>query len=343
MASPELDGLWREVRAQPDDDAALAVLGDALQAAGDPRGELIALELAVARGTAGEGAEARIAELCVAHGRTWVGDLAGVVRCAQIVRGMVRAIDLAVESNQQTERERERLYNRALAAESLSGIEAIARGYASGVLYAKLMTCTAATALRAVEVFDDTTLRALETTPLSFKRIYVNTLHPSRQEFVEQLHRRILPACERHAPLAALGVPAWAVAPLAGTNALDRLRELVIGGTMREGIAHWSALPRALIVTIVQRAAVDDCGTNASDATITLATQAGHLVARLGGSWLLQSIDDAIAMLPTDVSRIELADAAPELVVRARGAVGARGVDLVTLPPTRGHVLQIRR
>src|SRR6185436_761449 len=45
-ATPEIAALWQAVDARPDDDAALAVLADALQGIGDPRGELIALQLA---------------------------------------------------------------------------------------------------------------------------------------------------------------------------------------------------------------------------------------------------------------------------------------------------------
>lgn len=43
-----IDDLFREVYARPEDDAVRAVLADALLAADDPRGELIALQLDLA-------------------------------------------------------------------------------------------------------------------------------------------------------------------------------------------------------------------------------------------------------------------------------------------------------
>ena len=46
-------------------------------------------------------------------------------------------------------------------------------------------------------------------------------------------------------------------------------------------------------------------------------------------------------MLPSDVSLIAVTDGNAELEARAREAARRRGADLITLAPTRGHVLQV--
>ena len=64
--------LLAEIADQPDDDHARLVYADQLQLAGDPRGELIALQLAARD-------PERQRELVAAHGRTWLGPLAPLV------------------------------------------------------------------------------------------------------------------------------------------------------------------------------------------------------------------------------------------------------------------------
>ncbi|MFO0550189.1 MAG: TIGR02996 domain-containing protein [Polyangiaceae bacterium] len=67
-----LDELFAEVYAHPDDDAPRAVLADFLQARGDPRGELIALQL---RPELDARARARLEELLAEPERSWLGPL----------------------------------------------------------------------------------------------------------------------------------------------------------------------------------------------------------------------------------------------------------------------------
>lgn len=71
--SADLDDLWAALVETPDDLALRSVIADRLQAIGEPRGELIALQLAGAPGTA-----RRIAKLLEAHADEWVGGLPGV-------------------------------------------------------------------------------------------------------------------------------------------------------------------------------------------------------------------------------------------------------------------------
>jgi uncharacterized protein (TIGR02996 family) len=91
-ASPtgSADALFEAVLAAPDDDQARAVWADALQEAGDPRGELIALQLA---GAANEKAAKSAQKLIAKHWRTWVGALAPaiVATSVEFERGLLDA------------------------------------------------------------------------------------------------------------------------------------------------------------------------------------------------------------------------------------------------------------
>ena len=91
-ASPtgSADALFEAVLAAPDDDQARAVWADALQEAGDPRGELIALQLAAATN---EKAAKSAQKLIAKHWRTWVGALAPaiVATSVEFERGLLDA------------------------------------------------------------------------------------------------------------------------------------------------------------------------------------------------------------------------------------------------------------
>ena len=73
-----IDALYAEIYANPEDDGPRLVLADALSAQGDPRGELIVLQLERAR-TGGAEPGARERELLGKHGKAWLGDLAPVL------------------------------------------------------------------------------------------------------------------------------------------------------------------------------------------------------------------------------------------------------------------------
>jgi hypothetical protein len=75
--SPELAALWQQVYADPASDAARHALATALSAAGDPRGEYVALQLLPKTGRADR---QRIKELEAQHAEAWLGPLARVVK-----------------------------------------------------------------------------------------------------------------------------------------------------------------------------------------------------------------------------------------------------------------------
>jgi uncharacterized protein (TIGR02996 family) len=81
------DDLVAAIYQRPDDDQPRMVYADWLSERGDPRGELIVLQMAEARGEAGEAHQRRQAELLAAHAETWAGPLADVASQLDYRRG----------------------------------------------------------------------------------------------------------------------------------------------------------------------------------------------------------------------------------------------------------------
>ncbi len=80
----------------PDDDAPRMVYADWLQERGDPRGEFITLQLAVARGDATRASRTRQAALLAEHMKAWLGPLASMVKSTTVkfARGFLDACEL---------------------------------------------------------------------------------------------------------------------------------------------------------------------------------------------------------------------------------------------------------
>jgi len=77
-----LEALLQAIHENPDDDAPRLVYADALLERGDPRGELINLQLTT--GDEDREARRRASELLQAHGKHWLGSLAPVVRAGYV-------------------------------------------------------------------------------------------------------------------------------------------------------------------------------------------------------------------------------------------------------------------
>ena len=67
-----------------DDDAPRHVLADALQAEGDPRGELMMLQLMPADPESAPARRVRIRELLAQHYRSWLGWICDIARAGNI-------------------------------------------------------------------------------------------------------------------------------------------------------------------------------------------------------------------------------------------------------------------
>ena len=96
--------LLAAVLRDPADDQARAIYADALEQRGDPRGELISLQLEAARtGKLSSAAEARVRALLKAHGRAWIAPLDAAIRPDSIrfERGFLDACAVAWKTDTQ--------------------------------------------------------------------------------------------------------------------------------------------------------------------------------------------------------------------------------------------------
>jgi len=117
-----------------------------------------------------------------------------------------------------------------------------------------------------------------------------------------------------------------------------RFAELVLAGGIRRGLAAWPALAGAL--AIVPDPWLEACTMAAWDYTRRIARVGEGVAVRMTGSWLLQSIEDAIDGLPADVYQIELAGMSDELLARVRQAAARRPITIVRTPLRRTRNVQ---
>ena len=105
----DIDELWRQVVENPDDIGYRLVLADALIEAGDPRGELIALQcrgadakISVGANDVPENPAERVSELVAANWERWLGDAApALLRHGSTFRdGMLSLVRVGSESAQ---------------------------------------------------------------------------------------------------------------------------------------------------------------------------------------------------------------------------------------------------
>ncbi len=95
----DLEALWKGFWEDPRDEGRRAVLADALQSTGDPRGEFIALQVAIDEGRADASAEKRAKALLDQHIDSWSGGLPAVERASrEFRRGFLVAVSFKPDS-----------------------------------------------------------------------------------------------------------------------------------------------------------------------------------------------------------------------------------------------------
>ncbi|HEU4730979.1 MAG TPA: TIGR02996 domain-containing protein [Kofleriaceae bacterium] len=333
---PVIAALLREVHARPDSDDARLVLADALLAHGDPRGELIALQLAAPRD---DRQIDRIEQLLREHARRWLGPLREVTYRARFARGFVSRLEL---NGRWTASEAG--WARHVEDPTLATVEDLVPGRAVGQIYARFVASPAMTALRRIEVFDRPTLEALRETPACL--IHVSCPRWKVGKYVRELEAHVLPACERFAELRSFSVYIDGVASVMASGVFPRLTSLTVAGGLSRGLALWPRLPRTLSLTIARSAVLDDCATTRVVWTgaLELVRDGDHVVARGAGDWLISELVEHFAALPPEITRLEIEGAGDHAAALA--AVAARrGIELVLRPVARrtGYVAGLDR
>src|SRR5262245_61633996 len=142
------DTLLAQVYAEPGSDDPRIVLADRLMADGDPRGEMIAKQLA--------GDDAGAEPMIQQHGADWLGSLRPFANRAQFRRGFPARLELAEITRPG------RIDLDALAADpALGTVEELLIGRAHHDVYGRLIASPAMTALRRIEITDEQVLIAL--------------------------------------------------------------------------------------------------------------------------------------------------------------------------------------
>lgn len=320
-----LDALLREVHAQPDADEIRLVLADALLEHGDPRGELIALQLA---GAADERQLDRIDQLLREHGKGWLGSLREITYRARFARGFLTRLEL---NGRWTATEQG--WARHTADPMLATVEDLIPGRSVGQTYAQFVTSPAMTALRRIEVFDKATLEALRAT--SAKLVHVSCPRWKVGRYVPQLAASVLPACERFSTLRSFGVHVDGFPHVRASMLFEQLTSITVAGGLRSGLALWPSLPRTMSLTIARSAMLEDCATTrvAWAGALTLAREGAHAIARVSGDWLVSELVESFDLLPPELNRIELEGAGEPTALTA--IAGRREIELLVLPVAR--------
>ena len=314
----ELERLVREVIARPGDDGVRAVLADVLQAAGDPRGELISLQLLAARGDRDR--DARIAELLRAHAGSWLGALRDHTVACCFDRGFVSRLALAVYWSTDDAR-----WPSLLAEPALATVEDLVATPAPA--YARFVASPTLHNLRRVLVRERVMLAALATSPARIEHVVFDASSTDSAPLAE-----ILSVCARRRSLTSLAIAAEYVAAVVQRPWFrERIRALTIVGPVRRALALWPRLGCDLAV--VPHADLEPCEpTFPWDYKVEVWREDGRAAARISGEWLLHPIA-ALEALPPEVTRIEIELASDVIATRVRELIARPGVEVVVRPP----------
>lgn len=322
-----LDALVRQVHARPDTDDARLVLADALLAEDDPRGELIALQLA--HHGREDTTPPRADQLLREHGRRWLGSLREITYRARFARGFLTRLEL-----NGTWTASEDAWARHAAEPMLATVEDLIPGRAVGQIYAQFVASPAMAALRRIEVFDRPTLAALRDTPA--RLVHVSCPSWKGGRYVQELTAHVLPACARFAALRSLAVHLDGAPSVLTSHVVHQLGSLTVAGGLANGLALWPRLPQAISLTIARSAKLDDCASSRmamSSGELTLWREAGGVFGRASGS-MLRELVGQFSALPIGLHRLEVEGAGA--YAQVLGQIAAeRGIELVLRPPAR--------
>jgi uncharacterized protein (TIGR02996 family) len=316
----ETTALWQAVYADPDDDGSLAVLADALQLAGDPRGEVMALQLAPG---GDEPAQAeQLSRLIASCGAAWLGRLTQVTGAASFERGAVRRLELASERKAHHDS-----WDALIADPALETVADLLPGNVDSDVYARFITSGAMRSLARIEIFDARSLAALAHAVPSVT--HVACVLANVDEVIAALpHRhRITSIAIAESAFELLKAASW----------FRRLTAVTLGvGTrFRRGLARWAQLSPPATLTLVPDIRLPACARRFPwDFGVTLAREGDATVAQVSGEWLLLPID-VLTALPPDVVRIEVDHPSPAMADRIASAIARPAVEVVHRPTPR--------
>lgn len=224
--------LWQAVYDSPDDDAPRHVLADYLQECGDPRGELIALQLYRSTSQVGPDVTGRVTGRLTAlvrkWGEGWLGQLGPLARHATIERGFLQSITLTYVS-------RSRNWLEIFADPSFGTVEKIDVSY-QPELFAMLMASPASRNLRELTIHSEEFWHILEANPPPRLAQLICTTYEAG--FVNH----VLPFVERSPGITTLGFDRWMLSHLS-PRLRERLTGIICQVNFDDAVRLWDDLP----------------------------------------------------------------------------------------------------
>jgi uncharacterized protein (TIGR02996 family) len=335
------DGLLAEVIAHPDDDGVRAVLADVLQADGDPRGELISLQLLASRGNRDR--DDRIHELLHAHGRSWLSSLVEIADACRFDRGFPSRLALATEWPADDPR-----WAAVLRDPALATIEDLLPGSVRGDVYRRFLA--GAKNLRRIQLFDRPSVEGFSecgalvehvacTAFIDWIGVEYQTNQPyhrrqwageSTGDATEDLDRLLDQIGERPS-ITSIGIPHLQVHALLRQRWYRRVRTLTIGGgNPRTQLARWDDLGQRHLV-LVPQASLEPCERRFPWDYKVEIVPGEQTVAKISGEWMTMPTA-VLEALPPEVTRVEIEHSSPVITNRMRDHVARPGVEVIEVP-----------
>lgn len=236
-ASSDRDALFQAVLDAPLDVHAREVLADCLQEQGDPRGELIAIQLAEERGDATPEATKRADLLIKQHKKAWLGALARVTYRAQFRGGFLD--ELMLDGSWKAGKAQWT----ALAKDPLLATVRYIYGKARDDIRAQFVGSPALRALERVDVDADVIADALERRPPLPTLRAIDATSWSRTAVEKKLVSRVLPLIEATPTIDSLAFPDKCLDAVMRSAAWPRLRALAVRVGDARGMTIWKQLP----------------------------------------------------------------------------------------------------
>jgi uncharacterized protein (TIGR02996 family) len=145
------DHLLALIHDHPDDDAAREIYADALLEAGDPRGELMSLQLRAERGETTTDGIRRARSLLRANSEAWLGDLAFVLKSIVFERGMIAEAELVQNAAAEPA-----VWERAVHSTELATVHTLRKGRGNEAHYSSFVFSPTMRGLREVTMLSRT-------------------------------------------------------------------------------------------------------------------------------------------------------------------------------------------
>jgi hypothetical protein len=300
-----IEQLWLHCARQPDDDASRGVLADMLQANGDARGELFALQLLPADVDSAPARRARIRDLVHEYAHAWLGPLRDIASGASFERGMVKRLELVATQPVAIADDRE-----------LWSVEEVAFDRHSSGTFRRLLDSPAARSICRVATGDAEAIDAIAKCRQPITHLAcTESFAPGRTHVVG----RFLQVVGTRESITSIGVWLDGVPELLQRDWFERIEHLTVACSMRRGLELWRKLPARTSLTIATSPLLDTCArTFQSDCQLELRRDG---TARVSGEWMLQSLS-LLDELPRELTRLELEDTSEPIIERIRAAVG---------------------